>query len=186
MRGLHERGADDDSKQHQNQNGCHQFDRLCGNGGSDCWGTDFSAQFYQTGKRPIAKGGEPAATHAIKEKIHGIQNTTIVTVEDIDAISTVINQINEIVSMNAVAIEEQSATTKEIAGNIAQSSNGVQDVNQNVAQISTVSKSIAGEISETSLKAEKMAQSSTELNQGAVDLRNLSQQLGHLVSRFKV
>ncbi len=126
------------------------------------------------------------ATQEIKARIHGIQDSTSGTVGDIEKISTVIHQINEIVAMIAASIEEQSVTTKEIAGNIAQSSSGIQEVNQNISQILNASANIAEEISGVSRRSGEMADNSMVLNSGAEELRDLAEKLKSLVQRFKV
>jgi methyl-accepting chemotaxis protein len=61
-----------------------------------------------------------------KEEIEGIKNATYSTVDEIKQITDVIARVNEIVSTIASAVEEQSATTNEIASNVAQASKGIQ------------------------------------------------------------
>jgi methyl-accepting chemotaxis protein len=60
---------------------------------------------------------------------------------------------NEIVSTIATAVEEQSVTTNEIAGNVAQAAQGIDAVNQNVAHSSTVSSEISRDIAEVTQAA---------------------------------
>ncbi len=127
-----------------------------------------------------------AATHDIKLKIEGIQGTTAGTVSDIEQISKIINDVNEIVSTIATAVEEQSVTTKEIASNVVQVSSGISDVNKNVAQSSSVAAQIAGDISEVNQAASEMSNSSSQLNLNAEKLAHLAEQLNGLVSKFKV
>lgn len=126
------------------------------------------------------------ATHDIKQKIEGIQGTTAGTVSDIEQISKIINDVNEIVSTIATAVEEQSVTTKEIASNVVQVSGGIHDVNENVAQSSAVAGQIAGDISEVNQAANEMSNSSSQLNINAEKLTNLAVQLSELVGKFKV
>jgi methyl-accepting chemotaxis protein len=126
------------------------------------------------------------ATHDIKQKIEGIQGTTAGTVSDIEQISKIINDVNEIVSTIATAVEEQSVTTKEIASNVVQVSGGIHDVNENVAQSSAVAGQIAGDISEVNQAANEMSNSSSQLNINAEKLTNLAVQLNELVGKFKV
>jgi len=87
------------------------------------------------------------ASLEIKEKVHGIQHSTSVTVLEIEQILNIISDIDEIVSSIANAVEEQSATTREIADNVAQASVGIQEVSKNVNQSSDVSTDISKEIS---------------------------------------
>ncbi len=126
------------------------------------------------------------ATQDIKEKIQGIQGTTAGTVQDIKQISKVINDVNEIVSTIATAIEEQSVTTKEIASNVVQASRGISEVNENVAHSSTVAGQIAGDISEVNHSVGEMSNSSSQLNMSAEKLSTLAVQLNGMVGKFKI
>jgi methyl-accepting chemotaxis protein len=101
-------------------------------------------------------------------------------VADIEKIVQVIRDVNEIVMSIATAIQEQATVTQDIAGNIAQASSGVHDVNLRVAQTSTVSDSIAKEIAELS-GADGQTNSAS-----AVALAQLAGQLSQIVSQFKV
>ena len=96
-----------------------------------------------------------AATEGIRDKIENIQASTAEAVADIGKISEVIQEVSEMITATAVAIEQQSVVTKDIATNIAQAAYGIQEVNDNVAQTTRVSESIAHEITEagTAVKA---------------------------------
>ncbi len=72
------------------------------------------------------------STSEIKKRVDGIQSSTMGTVEQINKITKVINDVNEIVSTISSALEEQAVTTKEIAANIENASAGNQQVNKNV------------------------------------------------------
>jgi len=52
----------------------------------------------------------------------------------------VVAEVDEIVSNIAISMDEQTATTQEIAGNIAEASVGMGEVNENVAQSSLVDR----------------------------------------------
>ena len=126
------------------------------------------------------------ATKEIKVNIEGIQGTTAGTVTEIEQISTIINNVNEIVSNIANAVEEQSVTTNEIAGNVSQASVGIQEVNENVSQSSSVSTDIAREISSVNKEAGEMSASSSQVSIKADDLSRLAGQLKEMVGKFKV
>jgi len=127
-----------------------------------------------------------AATLEIKEKIAGIQNSTTVTVTEIEQISKVINDVNEVVSTIAAAVEEQSTTSRDIAENVAQASQGIQEVTENVAQSSSVSSEIAKDISDVNQSASEMSNSSSQVNLSGDELSGLSKQLKEMVGRFNV
>lgn len=128
----------------------------------------------------------PEATKDIKIKIEDIQSSTDETVKEIEEISRVIYNVNEIVSIIATAVEEQSVTTREIAGNVANASVGIEEVNQNVAQSSTVAGDIAGDIASVNQAAVEISENSAKVNQNAEELAMLSKQLKEMVGRFKV
>ena len=125
------------------------------------------------------------ATQEIKGKIGAIQNTTSVTVNEIEQILTIINNVNDIVSTITAAVEEQSITTKEIAENVSQAARGIQEVNENVAQGSTVAGEIAKDIADVNNAANEMTNSSGQVNLSANDLTKLSEQLSEMVGKFQ-
>jgi methyl-accepting chemotaxis protein len=127
-----------------------------------------------------------AATLEIKENIEHIQGSTDVTVKGIDEISTVINDVNEIVGTMATAVEEQSAATQEIAANIAQASQGIQAVNENVNQSSTVASEITQDIAVVNQSSGEIANSSDQVKVSAEDLKRMAVELNTIVGSFKV
>jgi methyl-accepting chemotaxis protein len=126
------------------------------------------------------------ATQEIKGKIGAIQGSTDATVKEIGQILEVINDINDIVSSIATAVEEQSVTTKEIAENVVQASQGIQEVNENVAQSSSVAGDIAKDIAEVNQASGKISDSSNQVNLSAEALTRLSETLNEMVGKFKV
>jgi len=126
------------------------------------------------------------ATGEIRQRVEGIQGSTENTVTEINNITQVVNEVNEIVSTIATAVEEQSVTTREIAGNVNQASTGINEVNENVAQSSRVSSDIASEIDQVNQSANEMTNSSSQVNSSAEELSKVAGQLNDMVSRFKV
>jgi methyl-accepting chemotaxis protein len=127
-----------------------------------------------------------AATGEIKSRVEGIQDSTDGTVTEIGNITRVVNEVNEIVSTIATAVEEQSVTTREIAGNVAQAAQGIDEVNENVAQSSTVSSEISRDITEVTQAAGEISGNSAQISTSAESLNQLAQQLNDMVGRFKV
>ncbi len=127
-----------------------------------------------------------AATQEIKTKIDGIQGATEDTTLQIGEISKVINDINEIVSTISSATEEQSVTTKEIAMNVGQASSGMQEVTQNVSMSSAASNDIAADIAGVSQGVMDISGRCSQVNDSAVALKQLADQLNELTGRFKV
>ncbi|MFH0782500.1 MAG: methyl-accepting chemotaxis protein [Pseudomonadota bacterium] len=126
------------------------------------------------------------ATLEIKNKINGIQESTSGTISDIDRIVTVINNINDIVTVIASSVEEQSIATKEIASNVAQTNDGIQDVNINVSQSSQVAEVIAKDIADVNTSVGEMSNNSSQVNVSAQELANLADQINTLVRKFRV
>jgi len=126
------------------------------------------------------------ATHEIKKRIEGIQDTTGVTVTEIEQISKVIYGVNEIVSTIASAVEEQAVTTREIASNISLASQKIQEVTGNIGQNSTVSVEIAKDLNEVNQQAGEISESSAKANQSTMALTRLSNRLRQMMDRFKI
>ncbi len=126
------------------------------------------------------------ATDEIKERIEGIQDSASGTVKQIHHISRVINDINEIVSSIATAVEEQSITTNDIAGNVAQAAQGIQEVTLNLSQCSMVSHSIAQEVSGVNQAGEELSTGSFQINTSAEELKKLANDLKLMVEIFKM
>ncbi len=126
-----------------------------------------------------------AATLEIKKKIEGVQGSTGAAITEIRDIKKIIYEVNEVVSMIASAVEEQSSTTNEIASNMSQAAVGIQEVNENVSQSSAVSDEIAKDISEVNQAAIEMSDSGSKLTSRAEELSKLAQELKKMVGKFK-
>ena len=126
------------------------------------------------------------STEEIKNKIGDIQSLIGLTVEEIESISNVIKEVNDIVTTISAAIEQQSAATKEIASNVSQASMGINEVTENVNQSSTVSIEIAKDIGDVNLAAKEISANSSQVNMSANELRELSEKLKEMISKFKI
>jgi|WetSurMetagenome_2_1015567.scaffolds.fasta_scaffold89885_1 methyl-accepting chemotaxis protein len=126
------------------------------------------------------------ATQEIKKRIKDIQDNTSGTIVEIEHISNVINDVNEIVVTIATAVEEQSVTTKEIADNVSQASQGIKGVNENVAQSSTVSNEIARDLGDVNDLINDMNSIGLKVNGSAGELNIQVEKLSTVVGKFKV
>ena len=72
------------------------------------------------------------ATEDISQKIEAIQTDTKAAVDAIASISGVINQINDISSTIATAVEEQNATTNEMSRNVSEAAHGSGEITSNI------------------------------------------------------
>ncbi len=125
------------------------------------------------------------ATRDIKIKITDIQDSTEHTIKEISEITDVIAKVNDTVALIFTAVEEQAATAREIAANIAQASTGVQDVNDNVGQSSVAATDIAQEINQVSTDASRMLGSCSQVKDSSDMLNALAKGLNRIVGRFK-
>ena len=154
------------------------------------------------------------ATEDIKTKIGGVQASAGNAISDIEKITAVVAEVGHIVASIATAIEEQAAVTRDVAGNIAQASFGVQEANERVNQTATVTRDVADNIAQasagvreanervnqTAAGAKSMAQdiagvdaAAAEIRAGgeqvqasAAELSQLAEQLKRLVGQFRV
>lgn len=127
-----------------------------------------------------------AATNEIKQKVADIRNSTDGTVMEIETITKVNNQINDIIQLISEKVDDQSSATNEIAENVSQASLGIEEVNENVAQSSKVSAEIARDIVEVTRAAEDSSNNSTLVNERATGLSELAELLKKIVDRFQV
>lgn len=126
-----------------------------------------------------------AATMDIKNQIEGVQGTTQATVEEIDQISLIIDEINGIIALMSTAVGEQSTATGEIAANISQASMGLSEVNENVSQSSVVAGTITQDIAGVNTAASEISTSSQQVKSSADQLRQLATELQGMVNIFK-
>ena len=127
-----------------------------------------------------------AATVEIHQQIVDMQNTAVTSMEDINNISVVIEEINEFINGIASSMEEQSATTGNISSNISQASLDISDVNENIAQAYSVITEIARDVSEINQHSRQVESSSWQVQNNAQGLTGLAAQLNDIVKNFKI
>ncbi|MGC3961406.1 MAG: PAS domain-containing methyl-accepting chemotaxis protein [Verrucomicrobiota bacterium] len=106
------------------------------------------------------------ATEDISGKIEAIQNDTKAAVVAIDQISRIINKINDIQNTIASAVEEQTATTNEIARNASEAAQGSSEISKNISNVSGAAKN-------TTQGANDTLTAATELAKLAADLKSV-------------
>ena len=126
------------------------------------------------------------AAITIREQIGSVQESSKTTVSGITAIVGVVNRVNDIVGGIAASIEEQTAVTHEIVGNVAQAALGIRDVSENINLGSSVVADISRDIGGVKRRTEAISASSVQVNVSAVELSKLSEQIKSLVERFRV
>ena len=122
----------------------------------------------------------------IRLKIETMQGSVHSTVEKVDNITTVIGEVNDVVTVITVAIEEQSVTTGEITDNVIQASTTLDDISRNVTKSSAFSQKIATDIEDVSRSAAKMSETAVKADTRSTDLGRISKELTAIVGRFKL
>jgi methyl-accepting chemotaxis protein len=112
------------------------------------------------------------ATEEIKQKITVIQENTTGAVAAIGSIRGVIDKISHISTVIATAVEEQSATTGEMARNVSEAAKGASTISSNIVGVAEAAQSTSTNVGE--------AQKATE------HLAKMANQLRDTVGRFKV
>ncbi|MDY0242474.1 MAG: methyl-accepting chemotaxis protein, partial [Rhodospirillaceae bacterium] len=106
------------------------------------------------------------ATDEIGTQINGVQVATSKAVSAIAGIVGRIDEINQISSAIASAVEQQSAATSEIARSVENAATGTQDVSENI-------ESVTETASETGAAASQVLSASESLSREAVNLHQM-------------
>jgi methyl-accepting chemotaxis protein len=105
------------------------------------------------------------ATEVIARRIDAIQTDTKAAVAAIDEISAIIGQINDTQSTIASAIEEQTATTNEMARNVNEAATGSTEIASNITGIAMTATDTQSAASSTSEAAGELARMASELQE---------------------
>jgi methyl-accepting chemotaxis protein len=111
------------------------------------------------------------ATEEITQKIVGIQSDSQGAVSAVESIKTSIERLNSIATAIAAAVEEQSATSNEVARVLQESAQAVGSISDNIKDVSSSAE-------ETHLGASAVLGTSKGLSE-------LAQKLEHLVKRVR-
>ncbi len=112
------------------------------------------------------------ATEEIHQKIAVIQENTGGAVGAIGGIKGVIDKVSHISTVIATAVEEQTATTSEMARNVAEAARGATTISSNIKGVADAAQNTSTNVGE--------AQTATE------HLSKMANELRDLVGRFKV
>ncbi len=123
--------------------------------------------------KELAKG-TAKATEQISTQIEAIQNDTAGAVEAITRIGDTIGRINTLQTNIASAVEEQTATTNEIARSVNDAANGAREITANIAGVAEAAKDTAGGANDTQVAAAELARLASELQQLVVDYTSQS------------
>jgi len=127
-----------------------------------------------------------SATDDIKKRINAIQHSTLDSVANIERISGVIRTINDLVGTIAAAIEQQSATTREIVVNLVEAAKGVQTANGQMGQTSQVTQGIARDTADINNATSGIASGSLRVKGHSEELSRLADRIEGLVGKFRL
>jgi methyl-accepting chemotaxis protein len=103
------------------------------------------------------------ATEDIGRKITAIQVDTKGAVEAIGSITSIITQVNDISGTIATAVEEQSATTREMTRNVSEAAKGSDEITTNIAGVADAARGTANNAHDSQKAAEDLAQMASQL-----------------------
>jgi methyl-accepting chemotaxis protein len=103
------------------------------------------------------------ATEEISSKIGAIQEDTKGSVDAIQEITGVINQINDISATIASAVEEQTATTAEIGRSVSDAARSSTEITENIAGVATAAESTTQGASDSQVASTELARMAAEL-----------------------
>jgi methyl-accepting chemotaxis protein len=103
------------------------------------------------------------ATEDISQKIEAIQADTAGSVNGIREIGEIIAQISDLQTTIASAVEEQTATTNEMARNVSEAAKGSSEIAQNITGVAQAASSTSHGASDSLRASAELARMSSEL-----------------------
>jgi methyl-accepting chemotaxis protein len=103
------------------------------------------------------------ATEEIGQKIDTIQTDTKAAVKAIGDISETIKQIYDFSNTIASAVEEQTATTKEIVRNVGEAAKGTMEIAQNISGVAHAARETTAGANDTQKAASSLSEMAAEL-----------------------
>jgi methyl-accepting chemotaxis protein len=111
------------------------------------------------------------ATESITRRVEAIQAGTGAAIAAIDGISEIVGRINDAQTTIAAAVEEQTATTNEMA--------------RNVSEVAAGAGEIARTIGSVALAAEEVTSGAGQTAQASEELSRMAEEFTALVGRFR-
>jgi methyl-accepting chemotaxis protein len=103
------------------------------------------------------------ATKQISAQLQAIRTGTEAAVEVIADVGRIISQMHDISTTIASAVEEQTATTKEIARNVSEAAMGESHVTENITSVAQAARTTSGGAQSTQAAAGELAGMAAEL-----------------------
>ncbi len=126
------------------------------------------------------------ATEEICSRITEMQSSTKRAVGAIDSIVQVIANVNEVSRTIAGAVEEQSATTKEISRNVSETATAAETVSRGVVETASACQEITRSIQCVDRGAKQTATGAGKTKIAGGELQDLAGRLQQLVAGFRV
>lgn len=141
-----------------------------------------------------------SATGDISRKIEAIHIATQATIEEISVIEQVINDVNNVVSTIAAAVEEQSVTSHDISENInnvalnitemtdsvSNASNAIAKVSQRIHQSSDLAHKVSTLAHEMNEASQNLKKDSTKVYATSLEVATLGKDIDHVTSIIKI
>jgi len=127
-----------------------------------------------------------AASDDIKARVVAIQSSTSGAMKDMQGIQSTIAKVSEIVAAIAMAIEQQSTATKEIAQNIVGVARSVQHGNERASHTAAALGGAVALVGEVTEAANGANSASSQVQDSAGALAKLAEELRTMITKFKV
>ncbi|MFH2091735.1 MAG: methyl-accepting chemotaxis protein [Pseudomonadota bacterium] len=125
------------------------------------------------------------ATGEIDRRVKAIQVSTQDAVQKIKDISTVIYNLNDVVSIVTSSLREQASSTNEIVNSIGRAHQGVEEISENLSQMAASSEKITNDIARVHTSTDEASEGSRQINLSAEDLSEMAARLNQSLNRFQ-
>ena len=111
------------------------------------------------------------ATEDIARRVETIQSDTTGAVNAIGEIATIITSINDYQLTIASAVEEQTATTNEMARNVAEASTGSTEIATNISGVASAAESTTHAVAQTTAAVDELSRMAADLRTSVSQFR---------------
>ncbi len=125
------------------------------------------------------------ATQGVAERICAIQTSSERSIQSIDEIRSVIEQVNEFSRNIASAVEEQSVTTREISQNVSTAASISNDATDEIRQSATNCREISDAVKSLESVSRSSTENASQASSESDTLLKLAEKLNHMVGQFR-
>lgn len=126
------------------------------------------------------------ATEDIRNKITAIQQSSDMTITDINETAEIINEIHDIIGIIARAVEQQAATTMQISDDINSVSDGIEVMTRNVSSTTSITEQVSDDIGAVNSTSKAIKDGSEKVKFSSQELEKLAGELQRLVGHFQL